>query len=1038
MLRSAQHDTSPSFSLTSGAPLLVVAMVCALASAAIWLGPGILNTRAGGDSPFLLIRTYELAANLRVGVFPARWMPDAAYGLGYPFFNFYASLPYYLAAALTVLGMDMLVGIKLTQTIGMFAAGFAMLGWARTMLPPWAATLAACAYVLAPFHLVNVYVRGDSLSEFWAFVWFPLILGGVQQVTRHAIRDTSVSRITYGVLLALSLAALVLTHNVSALIFAPFIVIYALVVLLRNATASPDFVSSCLRGAIGLGVAALLALALSAWFWLPALAEAPTVQLGDQTTGYFNYANHFRDANLVQPSLAFDYAVNENGDAFAMGLLQAALVVIGAVVWWWSNRRAKRSHFDLVLMLALFALATFMITPLSEFIWARAPLLPLTQFPWRFLSVQAVFAAVLIGGVGRLEIGRSGQSRNDVIPSEVRNLALDRHETLRYAQGDSRHFGANHSQIRDSRLSRVNLESRISILCIVLLLLAALVQLPNGRLNIVAGDVTPRTIQLYEWYTGNIGTTIRAEYLPKTALPRPYVGPELLALPREARIAQDGSQPTVVHSRLIEHTPVRQIWQIRLEQDAQVTLPVYTTGWVVGIDDQPALSSAAYPGSGWLWLSLLRGDHRVELAYAGTTFQSVSQLISLIALIVTLSICGLVFVADYLRIFKCGTSSCPRRRASSDATGWIPVLRSRGLWQRHGPKDQGTFAGMTVENLRESVFASELRHARARIMRRVGVIAGLSATVLAVLIVSAIPQPRSEDLPTLQTLDFVKRPFPHQDPVIFRAADGASYELIGAATGDPLRAGDALTLSLRWRDDRAPAAITLTQELPMGGEFANLFRYAREQSSGDPRLSRHVVPSNTLPGPLLLKLQASDANGNLLTPFNPDGSALTTEIAGKQVPAITLLGPSVTETPPNAAPPHLHTFNNGIALHKMDWLFASEQEVCFRPIWTWARDDVNRADALQVSLRLRGSDGREIATADGQPQAGLAPTWSWPAGVLINDGRCVPAQNLLNLGEPYTLQIVWYRLANLEQVAEVTLRGTMSATLREDMNVPEP
>lgn len=224
----------------------------------------------------------------------------------------------------------------------------------------------------------------------------------------------------------------------------------------------------------------------------------------------------------------------------------------------------------------------------------------------------------------------------------------------------------------------------------------------------------------------------------------------------------------------------------------------------------------------------------------------------------------------------------------------------------------------------------------------------------------------------------------------------------------------------------------------MGGEFANLFRYAREQSGGDSRLSRHVVPSNALPGPLLLKLQASDANGNLLTPFNPDGSALTTQIAGKQVPAITLLGPSVTETPPNAAPPHLHTFANGIALHKMDWLFASEQEVCFRPIWTWARDDVNRADALQVSLRLRGSDGREIATADGQPQAGLAPTWSWPPGVLINDGRCVPAQNLLNLGEPYTLQIVWYRLANLEQVAEVTLRGTMSATLREDMNVPEP
>jgi hypothetical protein len=954
MLRSAQHDTSPRFSLTSGAPLLVVAIVCALASAAIWLGPGILNTRAGGDSPFLLIRTHELAANLRAGVFPARWMPDAAYGLGYPFFNFYASLPYYLAAALTVLGVDMLIAIKFTQTIGMFAAGFAMLGWARTIYPqplkgssgdriPWAATLAACAYVLAPFHLVNVYVRGDSLSEFWAFVWFPLILWGVQGVV--------VGKRWSVIGLALSLAALVLTHNVSALIFAPFIVIYGLAWLIRNARQSDAFAPSCLRGAIWLGVAALLALALSAWFWLPALAEAPAVQLGDQTTGYFNYANHFRlathwgwAANLVQPSLAFDYAVNENGDAFAMGLLQTALVVIGAVVWWWSSRRAKRSHFELVLMLALFALATFMITPLSEFIWARAPLLPLTQFPWRFLSVQAVFAAVLIGGVG----------------------------------------------IFDFRLPIFDLDSSgnrqwiVVILTTTVLTWCALARLPNERLNIVAGDVTPRTIQLYEWYTGNIGTTIRGEYLPETALPRPYVGPDLFGMPRLARISQDGVAPDVassMSSQLVSSTPTRQEWNITTTHDAiQITLPLfYSTAWREAINGTSSDSiSFLTPnaGSGWAQVYLQKaGKNTVVLKYVGTSEQDFGNFLSLIA-----------FVA--IAIFFC-----------------VSVVRRRS-------------------------------QVRLLIRPAIPAIAYLGALLSIFVFAAYIFQPRGEDLPTLHTLDFAKRPFSHRDPVVFRAADGASYELIGASTGDPLRAGDALTLSLRWRDDRAPAAITVTQELPMGGEFANLFRYAREQSGGDPRLSTHVVPSNTLPGPLLLKLQASDANGNLLTPFNPDGSALTTEIAGKQVPAITLLGPSVTETPPNAAPPHLHTFANGIALHKMDWLFASEQEVCFRPIWTWARDDVNRADALQVSLRLRGSDGREIATADGQPQAGLAPTWSWPAGVLINDGRCVPVQNLLNLGEPYTLQIVWYRLANLEQVAEVTLHGTMSATLREDMNVP--
>src|SRR5512136_1399866 len=74
-------------------------------------GGGLVNTRAGGDSPFLLVRVQQLALNLSAGVFPVRWMPQAAYGLGYPFFNFYAALPYYLAALLNLAGLGYLWSI---------------------------------------------------------------------------------------------------------------------------------------------------------------------------------------------------------------------------------------------------------------------------------------------------------------------------------------------------------------------------------------------------------------------------------------------------------------------------------------------------------------------------------------------------------------------------------------------------------------------------------------------------------------------------------------------------------------------------------------------------------------------------------------------------------------------------------------------------------------------------------------------------------------------------------------------------------------
>src|SRR5512134_1706241 len=79
-------------------PLIALALTSAIAASPLFLGSGFLNTRGGGDSPFLLFRLHQLYSALTQGVFPVRWMPDAAYGLGYPFFNYYAALPLYLAA----------------------------------------------------------------------------------------------------------------------------------------------------------------------------------------------------------------------------------------------------------------------------------------------------------------------------------------------------------------------------------------------------------------------------------------------------------------------------------------------------------------------------------------------------------------------------------------------------------------------------------------------------------------------------------------------------------------------------------------------------------------------------------------------------------------------------------------------------------------------------------------------------------------------------------------------------------------------------
>ena len=310
-------------------PWLVAVLLIGLAAA--WPAvsqPGLLNTRGGGDSPFLLQRLHQLTAALADGHFPVRWMPDANYGYGYPFYNYYAPLSIYVAAAFRFLGFSFVRAIHLAQLAGFATAGLGMFYLGRRWWGSrWAGLLAAAAYTVAPFHMVNVYVRGDSLAEFWAMAFFPLILLAADRLV-GATTDRRLS------IFALAYAALILSHNISALIFSPFLVLYLVMRVAGQVTANrrrmtvgeeqgekrtageeihlasdkrrTTNVDSSLVTTLAVVGGLLLAFALAAWFFVPALVEQDLAQLGPVTEGYFHYSNHFRGLDLVQEGLLFD------------------------------------------------------------------------------------------------------------------------------------------------------------------------------------------------------------------------------------------------------------------------------------------------------------------------------------------------------------------------------------------------------------------------------------------------------------------------------------------------------------------------------------------------------------------------------------------------------------------------------------------------------------------------------------------------------------------------------------------------------------
>ncbi len=609
---------------------LAAALLVAVAAAwPLMAQPGLLNTRGGGDSPFLLQRVQQLVTAVAQGHFPVRWMPDANYGYGYPFYNFYAPLSIYLTAVFRFIGFSYVRSIQLSQLAGFLTAAAGMFYLARRWFrSDWAGLLAAVAYTMAPFHLVNVYVRGDSLAEFWAMAFYPLILLAADVLIRR-FREGLRHNGRYAALLALAYAALILSHNISALIFSPFLLLYLLLAWLATRPSpitghrppTTDF-----RLPITLLAALLLAFALAAWFFIPALAEKSLAQLDTVTSGYFHFSNHFLGTAgqpLVQSGFLFDYDVLDR-QAFRMGLAQAVTIAAGLAVLLatWRRPSTIQSYRRLFLILSLL-IATFMLTPLSRLLWEYLPLLDFTQFPWRFLSVQAFAGALAVGVLALLP------RREIVVPVTA-----------------------------------------------VLLLLAGLGGLRPDYLILTDADVTADRLAQYEWFTGNIGTTVSFEYLPPTVAPRPYTSQWLNGGERWPVKALSGQ---LTAAELTEGRAARQTWRVETAVPSTLTFPtLYWPGWKGEVDGQ-AVAIRPSDGSGLITLDVPASSHEITLRLTRTPVRLAAELVSLAAVLLLLwllkpsrpqswrpyvvGLGGLFLVVVVVRLW-------PERRLSDDNLTW--------------------------------------------------------------------------------------------------------------------------------------------------------------------------------------------------------------------------------------------------------------------------------------------------------------------------------------------------------------------------------
>lgn len=328
-----------------------------------------------------LYRLSEFDSNIRAGILYPRWAPNFAGGYGYPFFNFYAPLVFYIGEVLLLIGFNLLAAIKGVVVIGTILASVSMYFLSKEFWGRVGGVFSAVVYGFAPYHLLDLYVRGD-ISEYFALGIFPLIF---LFYYLYAASGKSL----YLLLGSLFYALLILTHTVAALIFSPFIIIFTFWALFSNRRRISAFTWAI--------ISYLLAYLLSAIYWLPALLEKKYVHIERLITDYFDYHNHFISwLQWIVPSWGFGISKVGTDDtiSFQLGLLLIA-VLITSIIYVAVKRKKANQSVVLILMLSLFSL--FMTLEISAIIWENIGLISFVQFPWRFLMIAVFLLSFLAG-----------------------------------------------------------------------------------------------------------------------------------------------------------------------------------------------------------------------------------------------------------------------------------------------------------------------------------------------------------------------------------------------------------------------------------------------------------------------------------------------------------------------------------------------------------------------------------------------------------------------------------------------------------------
>ena len=348
----------------------------------------------GHDLDYHLQRITAMAAELSYGQFPVRLTTDSLNGYGYAnplcYCELFLTLPALLYNAWLPLRTCYQVYIF---AVTLATAAIAYYSFGTITASRKLGLLGAGLYTLSCYRMVCIYVRA-AVGEYTAIAFLPLILAGL-----YNIYTTEKPRFAQWAPMAFGMAALVQCHLLSCELIALLLVVFCLLRL--RETLRPARLLAWLK-------AALLALALSAWYFFPFLISTREINL--MVNGPLIGKIQGQGTYLVQLFSPFGRGYGGTADGtsndmtLTLGLPLAAGFML--VIYCLLRRERWQQQETLRRMQTAFGFAMLtLVLSLRVFPWdgvqnwlgrAAGKMAGMFQYPWRFLSLATVLLCLAV------------------------------------------------------------------------------------------------------------------------------------------------------------------------------------------------------------------------------------------------------------------------------------------------------------------------------------------------------------------------------------------------------------------------------------------------------------------------------------------------------------------------------------------------------------------------------------------------------------------------------------------------------------------